>query len=183
MTSTAALSARGCVSRITTRTSAHRASVAPVAATGDRRARHAVPNRISVGPLGGVGAGLPSAVPRGRSAGLARRKVTRAPEAAAAGISAPGTDGGDDAAPRKASGKSAAVLAVALGALAWAGYVLTQNTVVGQAAYQALAKTGFTAAFALIFVSELGDKTFFIAAILAMQHSRSVHTAALFALR
>jgi len=172
MTSTAALSARGCVSRITTRTSAHRASVAPVAATGDRRARHAVPNRISVGPLGGVGAGLPSAEPRGRSAGLARRKVTRAPEAAAAGISAPGTDGGDDAAPRKASGKSAAVLAVALGALAWAGYVLTQNTVVGQAAYQALAKTGFTAAFALIFVSELGDKTFFIAALLAMRLGR-----------
>jgi len=115
---------------------------------------------------------LPSAVPRGRSAGLARRKVTRAPEAAAAGISAPGTDGGDDAAPRKASGKSAAVLAVALGALAWAGYVLTQNTVVGQAAYQALAKTGFTAAFALIFVSELGDKTFFIAALLAMRLGR-----------
>ena len=115
---------------------------------------------------------MPSAVPRGRSAGLARRKVTRAPEAAAAGISAPGTDGGDDAAPRKASGKSAAVLAVALGALAWAGYVLTQNTVVGQAAYQALAKTGFTAAFALIFVSELGDKTFFIAALLAMRLGR-----------
>ena len=60
MTSTAALSARGCVSRITTRTSAHRASVAPVAATAARRAGHAVPNRISVGPLGGVGAGLPT---------------------------------------------------------------------------------------------------------------------------
>ncbi|MBW4479904.1 MAG: TMEM165/GDT1 family protein [Tolypothrix brevis GSE-NOS-MK-07-07A] len=32
--------------------------------------------------------------------------------------------------------------------------------------------TGFTAALLLITVSELGDKTFFIAAILAMRHSR-----------
>ena len=36
----------------------------------------------------------------------------------------------------------------------------------------ALAKSGFTAAFALIFVSELGDKTFFIAALLAMRLGR-----------
>jgi len=80
---------------------------------------------------------------------------------------------GDGAAPqRKATGKSAVVLAVVLAALSWAGYLLTQNTVVGQAAYQALAKTGFTAAFALIFVSELGDKTFFIAALLAMRLGR-----------
>ena len=35
-----------------------------------------------------------------------------------------------------------------------------------------LAKSGFTAAFALIFVSELGDKTFFIAALLAMRLGR-----------
>ena len=37
---------------------------------------------------------------------------------------------------------------------------------------RALAKSGFTAAFALIFVSELGDKTFFIAALLAMRLGR-----------
>lgn len=36
----------------------------------------------------------------------------------------------------------------------------------------AIAKSGFSAAFALIFVSEIGDKTFFIAALLAMRHSR-----------
>jgi putative Ca2+/H+ antiporter (TMEM165/GDT1 family) len=33
-------------------------------------------------------------------------------------------------------------------------------------------QSGFSAAFALIFVSEIGDKTFFIAALLAMRHSR-----------
>ncbi|CAI9117913.1 OLC1v1019403C1 [Oldenlandia corymbosa var. corymbosa] len=35
-----------------------------------------------------------------------------------------------------------------------------------------IAKSGFTAAFSLIFVSEIGDKTFFIAALLAMQYER-----------
>ncbi|XP_057547132.1 protein PAM71-homolog, chloroplastic isoform X2 [Amaranthus tricolor] len=38
----------------------------------------------------------------------------------------------------------------------------------------AIAKTGFTAAFALIFVSEIGDKTFFIAALLAMQFDKGL---------
>lgn len=38
----------------------------------------------------------------------------------------------------------------------------------------AISKSGFTAAFALIFVSEIGDKTFFIAALLAMQYSRGL---------
>ncbi|TVU07246.1 hypothetical protein EJB05_47293 [Eragrostis curvula] len=37
-----------------------------------------------------------------------------------------------------------------------------------------LAKSGFTAAFSLIFVSEIGDKTFFIAALLAMQYQRAL---------
>jgi hypothetical protein len=46
----------------------------------------------------------------------------------------------------------------------------------GQAALAALAKSGFTAAFALIFVSEIGDKTFFIAALLAMRLGRAVLT-------
>lgn len=35
-----------------------------------------------------------------------------------------------------------------------------------------LAKSGFTAAFTLILVSEIGDKTFFIAALLAMQYDK-----------
>ncbi|CAL9075784.1 unnamed protein product [Musa acuminata var. zebrina] len=38
----------------------------------------------------------------------------------------------------------------------------------------ALAKSGFTAAFTLIFVSEIGDKTFFIAALLAMQYDKAM---------
>ncbi|XP_021765870.1 protein PAM71-homolog, chloroplastic-like [Chenopodium quinoa] len=38
----------------------------------------------------------------------------------------------------------------------------------------AIAKTGFTAAFTLIFVSEIGDKTFFIAALLAMQYKKGL---------
>ena len=33
---------------------------------------------------------------------------------------------------------------------------------------------GFTAAFGLIFVSEIGDKTFFIAALLAMKRGKAV---------
>ena len=41
-----------------------------------------------------------------------------------------------------------------------------------QKVVNATAKSGFTAAFALIFVSELGDKTFFIAALLAMRLGR-----------
>lgn len=39
---------------------------------------------------------------------------------------------------------------------------------------EAIAKTGFTAAFTLIFVSEIGDKTFFIAALLAMQYRKGL---------
>ncbi|KAL6997624.1 Protein PAM71-, chloroplastic [Sarracenia purpurea var. burkii] len=38
----------------------------------------------------------------------------------------------------------------------------------------AIAKSGFTAAFSLIFVSEIGDKTFFIAALLAMQYGKTL---------
>ncbi|KAL6292376.1 hypothetical protein ACE6H2_000518 [Prunus campanulata] len=38
----------------------------------------------------------------------------------------------------------------------------------------AVAKSGFTAAFSLIFVSEIGDKTFFIAALLAMQYDKAL---------
>ncbi|OAY55444.1 protein PAM71-homolog, chloroplastic [Manihot esculenta] len=38
----------------------------------------------------------------------------------------------------------------------------------------AIAKSGLTAAFTLIFVSEIGDKTFFIAALLAMQYQKGL---------
>lgn len=38
----------------------------------------------------------------------------------------------------------------------------------------AVAKSGFTAAFSLIFISEIGDKTFFIAALLAMQYKKGL---------
>eukprot|EP00268_Persea_americana_P051806 TRINITY_DN574_c3_g1_i1.p1 TRINITY_DN574_c3_g1~~TRINITY_DN574_c3_g1_i1.p1 ORF type:complete len:350 (-),score=62.83 TRINITY_DN574_c3_g1_i1:723-1772(-) len=38
----------------------------------------------------------------------------------------------------------------------------------------AISKTGFTAAFTLISVSEIGDKTFFIAALLAMQYGKGL---------
>ncbi|XP_021896902.1 protein PAM71-homolog, chloroplastic isoform X1 [Carica papaya] len=41
-------------------------------------------------------------------------------------------------------------------------------------ALAAIAKSGFTAAFSLIFVSEIGDKTFFIAALLAMQYEKAL---------
>ena len=41
-----------------------------------------------------------------------------------------------------------------------------------------LGKSGFTAAFALIFLSELGDKTFFIAGLLAMKVTASAPPAA-----
>lgn len=41
-----------------------------------------------------------------------------------------------------------------------------------------LGKSGFTAAFALIFLSELGDKTFFIAGLLAMKVTASAAPAA-----
>ncbi|XP_057431438.1 protein PAM71-homolog, chloroplastic [Lotus japonicus] len=42
------------------------------------------------------------------------------------------------------------------------------------AVLEAIAKSGFTAAFTLIFVSEIGDKTFFIAALLAMQYKKGL---------
>ncbi|EEF44297.1 protein PAM71-homolog, chloroplastic [Ricinus communis] len=38
----------------------------------------------------------------------------------------------------------------------------------------AISKSGLTAAFTLIFVSEIGDKTFFIAALLAMQYKKGL---------
>lgn len=52
------------------------------------------------------------------------------------------------------------------------GLALTLSKGGPAAVMSAVAKSGFSAAFALIFVSEIGDKTFFIAALLAMRNSR-----------
>ncbi|CAI5985554.1 unnamed protein product [Closterium sp. NIES-64] len=65
---------------------------------------------------------------------------------------------------RIAAVAAAAVVAAAVGATVWAGGPSSIISV--------FAKSGFTAAFSLIFVSEIGDKTFFIAALLAMRHSK-----------
>jgi putative Ca2+/H+ antiporter (TMEM165/GDT1 family) len=73
---------------------------------------------------------------------------------------------------RDPTGRSAFVLAGGLAFFAAACYILTAHTTLGASVYEALSKSGFTAAFALIFVSELGDKTFFIAALLAMRLGR-----------
>ncbi|CAK9223277.1 unnamed protein product, partial [Sphagnum troendelagicum] len=59
-----------------------------------------------------------------------------------------------------------------VGLAALGGIALTLAKGGPTALMAAIAKSGFSAAFALIFVSEIGDKTFFIAALLAMQYSR-----------
>lgn len=60
------------------------------------------------------------------------------------------------------------ILAVAaVGALGIAAMVASGTPLVTMK--EALARSGFTAAFSLIFISEIGDKTFFIAALLAMK--------------
>ena len=74
-----------------------------------------------------------------------------------------------------------ALQATILGSCVLAGLILYVSLDLGSATFvnhawqkvvNATAKSGFTAAFALIFVSELGDKTFFIAALLAMRLGR-----------
>ncbi|KAL3655080.1 Protein PAM71-, chloroplastic [Castilleja foliolosa] len=52
------------------------------------------------------------------------------------------------------------------------GFLIVLFTKGPSSVLPALAKSGFTAAFSLIFVSEIGDKTFFIAALLAMQYEK-----------
>ncbi|CAA7390618.1 unnamed protein product [Spirodela intermedia] len=65
------------------------------------------------------------------------------------------------------------VAAVLLGcALAYSLIVLSKGN--PSKIIAAVAKSGFTAAFTLIFVSEIGDKTFFIAALLAMQYEKAL---------
>lgn len=67
---------------------------------------------------------------------------------------------------------------LAVAAALAAGHVAIVSGAAAQAkaylASSALARSGFFAAFSLIFLSELGDKTFFIAALLAMKLGRAV---------
>ena len=173
-------------------TSARAASVAPRLAASDR-ARHApAATRSGRAPLASSSASLgardatrarrlaaggvasTSVQPRAarrerRRNGNARRAPTRACAASASAV-APA----NDARSRRPSKRPPAILALALAVASAAGWFLSRNTMFGQAAVAALAKSGFTAAFALIFVSELGDKTFFIAALLAMRLGRVV---------
>ena len=173
-------------------TSARAASVAPRLAASDR-ARHApAATRSGRAPLASSSASLgardatrarrlaaggvasTSVQPRAarrerRRNGNARRAPTRACAASASAV-APA----NDARSRRPSKRPPAILAVALAVASALGWFLSRNTMLGQAAVAALAKSGFTAAFALIFVSELGDKTFFIAALLAMRLGRVV---------
>ncbi len=115
---------------------------------------------------------------------LGARASARASRVAA--ITAAHGDEGDDASSPAAArhvptGRSAFVLAFVVAAVGVTCYFASKYTVFGQAAYGALSKSGFTAAFALIFISELGDKTFFIAALLAMRHGRSIALVGAFA--
>ncbi len=64
-----------------------------------------------------------------------------------------------------------AALAAAAAAVALTGHTDTVRDILVNGP---LGKSGFAAAFSLIFLSEIGDKTFFIAAILAMRLGRWV---------
>lgn len=65
-------------------------------------------------------------------------------------------------------------VAALIGAATLAAAAVTWTSGGPTAFVDAVAKSGFAAAFALIFVSEIGDKTFFIAALLAMRHTKSL---------
>lgn len=118
------------------------------------------------------------------SGALGRRGRARAPSsrgasiraeataAAAAAADGGGGDAGKSSGGRERGQRAPVVLGVLFTVLGIFWYAVGQRTAVGQAAMGALAKSGFTAAFALIFISELGDKTFFIAALLAMRFGR-----------
>ncbi|PNH06359.1 GDT1-like protein 2, chloroplastic, partial [Tetrabaena socialis] len=87
--------------------------------------------------------------------------------ASAAGASSPPSDSNKSSSPLP-------WILLALGAAAAAAYFVSAP---GQALKEVLfngplGKSGFLAAFSLIFVSEIGDKTFFIAALLAMRIGR-----------
>lgn len=71
---------------------------------------------------------------------------------------------------------AAATAAVTLFPSAAQAVVVDTTTTVaaGTSWYASLAQTGFYQAFSLVFLSELGDKTFFIAGLLAMKTSRFI---------
>ena len=124
------------------------------------------------------GARVPAARASAADAGCEPPRRTDDTTRAVDGNAGSPREGGDSgevagAAPRRRpTGKSALVLAGGLAFAAAACYFLSAHTKLGAAVYEALSRSGFTAAFALIFVSELGDKTFFIAALLAMRLGR-----------
>jgi putative Ca2+/H+ antiporter (TMEM165/GDT1 family) len=116
-------------------------------------------------------------LPASRSVSAAA--ATAAAAAAASGASPASSDeaGGRDGGRRNLALTAGA--AAALGGAAWAAYATGAAAPAVAAARQvlsssALARSGFFAAFSLIFASEIGDKTFFIAALLAMRLGRWV---------
>jgi len=82
--------------------------------------------------------------------------------------------GGDAGTPKNASGVIKALGAAVLVATVATGAFAALNPAVATEVMKKVAQTGFTAAFTLIFVSELGDKTFFIAALLAMKKGKAL---------
>ncbi|CAM6129958.1 unnamed protein product [Calypogeia fissa] len=72
----------------------------------------------------------------------------------------------------KGSLQAVGILAAVLGIASLGALGLTLSSGGPSALLSMVSKSGFPAAFALIFVSEIGDKTFFIAALLAMRHSK-----------
>lgn len=81
-------------------------------------------------------------------------------------------DSSDDATDNSVPVKALAA-AVGASALLAAAAATQTGGVEGLEAVLGLAKSGFSAAFSLIFISEIGDKTFFIAALLAMRRGRA----------
>ena len=137
-----------------------------------------------------AGASKPNAAP------TAPTRRRRGPSAASAASAAGGADGGQDgdadaaAAAAAAARSKAAQLRLALGALALslaalgaglyhtasAGLTAPASAAALKAAVaqSPLGRSGLLPAFSLIFLSEVGDKTFFIAALLAAKLGRAV---------
>jgi putative Ca2+/H+ antiporter (TMEM165/GDT1 family) len=67
-------------------------------------------------------------------------------------------------------GLSTGILAIAV--TPWASFAWDPSSITTASWYSGLMQTGFYQAFSLVFVSEIGDKTFFIAGLLAMKTSR-----------
>ncbi|KAG6541012.1 hypothetical protein Mapa_017585 [Marchantia paleacea] len=72
----------------------------------------------------------------------------------------------------KGSLQAVGVVSAVLSIAALAALALTLKSGGTDALLSTVSRSGFPAAFSLIFVSEIGDKTFFIAALLAMRHNK-----------